>query len=260
MTRVSTALLGALVTSAVLAVGLADAEQSGQDGVVAHFNGRIVPHQLPRHRRAAVAMTLSGQIESSVGSSLPRLARLELAFAGRGSLDVRGLPRCPRDRLRNATTAQALARCRSALVGRGVITAEVPLASERPFVVRTRALAFNGHSRGRPAVWVQAASRTPPVSFVLPFYVRRRPGDRFGLLLRAPVARTLGLWPRLRSFRLTLARRYRAGGTVHTYLGARCALPTRLHHLAVPVARVTYSFAPGPTVLITTIRACRVRE
>lgn len=250
----------ALLGVAVLAAPIAPAEQSGRDGVVASFNASIEPKRLPRHRFAPVSLTIDGSVRSSDGSPLPRLGRIELAYGARGGLDTAGLPRCPRARLRNATTRQALARCGEALVGRGTLTAEVPLSPQQPIRARARALAFNGSEGGRPAVWVQAYSAAPPVSFVLPFQLRRLRSGPYGLLLRADVARALGRWPRLRSFRITLGRRYLAGGVHHSYLSARCPLPPRFNGLPVPIARATYDFAPKPAIPITILRACGVRE
>ena len=78
--------------------------------------------------------------------------------------------------------------------------------------------------------------------------------------MRSPVRRALGRWPRLRSFDITLGRRYRAGGELHSYLNARCPLPPRFDALSVPVARATYYFAPRPTLTQPILRRCRVRE
>lgn len=258
--RSSVALAIAILVSACFAAGLANAERSGRAGVVVSLDGSISPRHLPRERPAPVSLTLAGTTRSTDGSPPPRLSRIEIAFGARGGLSTAGLPRCPRARLRNATRRQALARCRSALVGNGSILAEVPLAPERPLLARARVLAFNGRAAGRPAVWVHAYSASPPVSFVLPFYLRSLRGGGYGVLLRAPVSRALGRWPRLRSFRITLGRRYRARGTRRSYLSARCPLPPRFSIGYFPLARATYHFAPAPTLATTILRACRVRD
>ena len=136
----------------------------------------------------------------------------------------------------------------------------MPLDPDRPLTATTGLLAFNGRSGGRPAVWVHAYSASPPVSFVLPFYLQRPRAGAFGTLLRAPVGAALGRWPRLRSFHIRLGRNYRAAGERHSYLSASCPLPPRFHVAYVPLARATYVFAPGPSVSTTILRACRVRE
>lgn len=245
---------------AALAAVPAGAERTGGGGVIVSLDGSIAPRQLPRQRPAPVSLTLEGTVRAEAGEQPPHLDRIELAFGARGGLDAAGLPRCPRARLRNATRQQALARCGAALVGRGTLEAEVPLDPERPLLAHAGLLAFNGRSGGRPAVWVHAYSASPPVSFVLPFYLRRLGHGAFGYLLRAPVAASLGRWPRLRGFRIRLGRSYRSGGARHSYLNARCPLPPRFRTLSVPLAKATYSFASGPTLSTTILRRCRVRE
>jgi hypothetical protein len=242
----------------LLAVG-AGAETTGRDGVVVSLEGSIQPQRLPRHRPMPVSITLTGSVRAVGGATPPQLTRLEIAFGARGGLDTVGLPRCPRARLLNATWSQALERCRSALVGSGTIDAEVPLNPEEPVFAHARILAFNGRSGGREAVWVHAYSASPPVSFTLPFYIRKVDDGAYGLLMRAPTAAALGSWPRLRSFQIKLGRRYLAHGVHHSYLSASCPLPPRFRFFSFPFARATYTFAPRPTLSTTHLARCSVR-
>lgn len=251
--------LACLALGALLA-GVAAGEQSGGGGVLTTFDGSIAPKRLPRDRPVPVSVELEGSIRGGDGLPAPRLSRIEIAFGARGGLETAGLPVCPRARLRNATSRQALQRCRGALVGRGEIDAEVPLSEAEPLPVRARVLAFNGRAKGRPAVWAHAYSAAPPVSFVLPFYLRRDRDGAFGVLLRAPLARALGRWPRLRSFRIDLGRRYRAGGEQRSYLSASCPLPPHFNFLSFPLARATYRFGGKPSHTITILRGCHVRD
>jgi hypothetical protein len=258
--KLAVAPVAVLLAAVYLMVGPAAAEQGGRLDVAVSFDGKFSPRQLPRHRPAPVSLELSGSVRGTNGAPPPRLQRLDLAFGARGSLDTAGLPVCSRARLRNATQRQALERCRAALVGRGEISAEVPLNPAEPILAHAEVLAFNGRSNGRPAVWVLADSASPPVSFVLPFYLRRLSTGAYGILLHSPVRHALGRWPRLRSFEITLSRRYRAAGELHSYLNARCPLPPRFNELSVPVARATYYFAPRPTLTQPIRRLCQVRE
>ncbi len=258
----SPALAAALVALpvAALAVGQAGAEQSGRPGVVVSLDGSIEPRYIPRHRPVPISLTLSGSVRGTDGAPPPQLGRIEVAFGARGGLDTTGLPTCRRARLRNATARQALDRCRAALVGRGTIGTEVPLDPDRPLHARAGVLAFNGRSGGRPAVWVHAYAASPPVSFVLPFYLRRLRSGSFGMLIRSPVRRALGRWPRLRSFEISFGRRYHGAGRPRSYLSARCPLPPRLTVGFFPLARATYHFAPTPTLSTTILRGCRVSD
>lgn len=252
-------LLAAAFALLVISIAPALAEQIGTPDVVVSFDGRVSPRQLPRQHPAPITLELSGSVRGTEGGAPPRLDRIDLAFGARGRLDTEGLPVCPRARLRNATQRQALARCRGALVGRGEITAEVPLNPADPIPARAGVFVFNALSHGHPAAWVHAYSASPPVSFLLPFYLRRVATGAYGVLMRSPVRHALGRWPRLRSFQITLGRRFRVGGELHSYLNGRCPLPPRFHGLSVPVARATYHFAPRPTLTQPILRRCQVR-
>jgi hypothetical protein len=262
-TRVRRALAGSsvlLLALVCLAAGQAGAERTGRDGVIVSFDGTIHPNRLPRDRSAPVSVELNGTVEADGGGLPPRLDRIELAFGARGGLDTKGLPVCPRARLRNATQSQARARCGGALVGHGTIEAAIPLNPDEPLLAKASVLAFNGRSSGRPTVWAHAYSSSPPVSFVLPFHLETIDQGAYGILLRAPVGKALGQWPRLRSFHIVLGRHYIAHGISRSYLRASCPLPPRFHTLSFPLARATYRFAPRPELSTTILRRCRVRE
>lgn len=264
MTRATARRIGLALAALALAVASslavsAQAEQSARGGVRAAFRGSFAPSAIPRHRLVPISLTLEGSARGQDGPP-PRLRRLEFAFGARGGLETEGLPVCPRARLRNATSRQALARCRGALVGEGEITAEVPFNPSEPIAVNARVLVFNGTYKGSPAAWVHAYSATPPASFVLPFYLARPAQGTYGVLMRSPVGRSLGAWPRLRAFRITLGRRYRAGGAARSYLSAHCPLAPSFTRLSVPFARATYEFAPSPTIVQPIRRLCVVSE
>lgn len=255
--RAGLALAAVVVVSAIAAS--AQAEQSARAGVRVAFRGSFSPSAIPRHRLAPISLTLEGSLHGKDGPP-PRLRQISFAFGARGGLETKGLPVCPRARLRNATSGQALGRCRDALVGRGEITAEVPFNPSAPIAVAAKALVFNGRHRGGRAAWVHVYSAIPPVSFVLPFYFERPTGGPYGVLLRSPVGSSLGPWPRLRSFEITLGRRYRSAGEMRSYLSAHCPLAPSFTRLSVPFARATYEFAPRPTIAQSIRRICVVRE
>ena len=250
----------ALLILVGLNVGLSDAERSGRDGVVVSLDGSVSPNRLPRQRPVSVSLTLEGTISTANASPTTHLASLQLAFGARGGLDTAGLARCRGAQLRNATQREALAECRNAVIGHGTITSEVLLNPEEPVLARADLLVFNGTVGGRPAVWVHAFSASPPVSFALPFSLRYLKGGAYGVSLQTPVSSALGRWLRLRSFRITIGRRYRTHGVQRSYLSARCPLPPRFHTLNFPLARATYRFVPAPTIATTILRRCSVRE
>jgi hypothetical protein len=253
----------ALALSGVALLGLdpppTAAEQTQGRGVVVSLDGGVAPRKLPRTAAAPVRIRLSGSLRTLDRAPLPRLRRIELALTGGGVLDTRGLAACPRARLAAAEPATALAACGRALVGHGSLAVKVHLPGQRPFDFHASLRAFNGRlPGGGRAVWLHVHGADPPSSFVLPFAVRRRPGD-FATALVATVPPDLGPWPHLARFEMTLGRRYAWRGERHSYLSASCPLPPRFTAGVFPFARATYAFAQGHTLATEIVRGCRVR-
>jgi hypothetical protein len=232
-------LLAALLAALALALPAA-AERSQKGNLIVAVEGKISPLQLPRHRSAPVSLQIDGRIATADGTALPRMKRIRLTIAGRGVPSTAGLPVCPRARLRNASAALALRRCRGALVGRGRLDADAFIANQKPFAIHASLLAFNGRAHGGgPAVWVQAFSANPPLAIVLPFIVRRE-GRHLQTSLTATVPVALGNLPHLASFELNLFRRYRHNGERRSYLSASCPVPSTFTAGFLAFARVTW--------------------
>jgi hypothetical protein len=247
----------ALLVALVLAAAPAQGERTQRGNLIVAINGGISPLKLPRDHPAPVAITLEGRISTADASPLPRAQRLELALAGRGLLDTRGLPICPRRRLRNADGRQALERCGGALVGHGVLKAQALVPHQGPIAVQGSLLAFNGRTAtGGRAIWAHVFAANPPVSMVLPFVVRRRKGS-FPTALVATVPD--GLVTHLASFKITLARRFTYRGLQRSYISASCPVPAALTAGFLSFARATYGFADDRRLTVTAVRSCRAR-
>ncbi len=257
--RARAAALLALAAAGLLAPAAVRGERSQTGNLVVALNGGIAPLVLPRERTAPVAVTLQGRVATADGSPLPRLTRIDLGLAGKDLLFTRGLPTCPRGRLRNATSRQALDRCSPALVGRGRLDADVFVPNQPPFSIHARMLAFNGRARGgRTAVWVHAFSQDPPVSLVFPFVVRPG-GAAFPTRLVATVPRSVGPLPHLAAFDLTLRRSFFFAGKRRSYISASCPVPKPFTAGFLTFARATYSFADDRRLSIESVRSCRAR-
>jgi hypothetical protein len=260
-TRLAAALLAAalLISSAVLAASAA-ARRAQVGHLIVSLDASFSPVRLPRHRLAPVSISVSGVLDTDDGSSLPRLSGIELALAsGSSRLDTRGLPRCPHRELVSATEHQGLERCADTLVGRGSLGAEVEIPGQAPFDLRANVLAFNGGARGaRAVVWLLAFSPAPPASFVVPVFIRHRPGP-LGTNLTGVLPPSLGPWPHVSGFHITFAREFAYRGARHSYLSASCPVPPRFTGGLLPFARARYFFNNAPTVTTTVARSCHVR-
>jgi hypothetical protein len=257
--RSSLALAALLVATLLALATTASGERTQRGHLVVSIGGGITPLALPRHHPVPVALRIGGAIATDDGSPLPRLTEIRLAIAGRGVLDTDGLPVCPRARLRNTDSHQALARCRSALVGRGTIAADVFIPHQKPFPIHSALLAFNGRNRhGATAIWVHAFSASPPLSIVLPFIVVRN-GRHLSTVLRARVPPALGDLPHLSRFQISLSRRFGLRGARHSYLSASCPAPAGFSAGFLTIAKASYRFADGRTLRIGAVRSCRAR-
>ena len=206
-----------------------------------------------------MAVRLQAGIRTAVRVPLPRVRAIRLELAWRGALDTRGLPICSPSKLRSFDSSQAIAICGRALVGRGRLYDRVFIPGEVPFGLHARLLVFNGRTRqGHTAVWVQAYSANPPVSFVLPFHVRHQPGP-FRTVLVSVVPRSVGPWPHFAHFQIVVGRRFSYRGHIHSYMSASCPVPPRFTEGFLSFARATFNLAEGSPVRAEAVRSCRAR-
>jgi hypothetical protein len=248
-----------LAIAVTLFAAQALAERSQEGTVIVSLDGGITPRSLPRDHRAPVAVHLAGGIHTSDGSPLPRVDRLKLELAWRGVLSTHGLPICPQGRLRGVDSRQAVASCRSALVGSGQLYAKIFVPNQAPFGIHARLLAFNGRTKvGRRAVLVHAYTSDPPISFLIPFSVRKQKGA-FRTVLVATIRRAVGTWPHVGSFRIDVSRTFHWHGEEHSYLSASCPVPPKFTAGFLSFARATYTFANGDELTTESVRSCRAR-
>lgn len=243
----------------VMAPGVSRAEQERSGDLVMSLRGEFSPLRLPRHRAAPASVTLASHLKTVDGAPVAPVRRIEVSFARAASLSPADFPACPRARLRNATAAQARRRCPGAVVGRGRLALELRFAGELPLRREAHALVLNGRRRGgRAALWMHVFVAQPPVSFVLPFAVRRTSGG-FPTVLAAPLPRAIAKSMRVRGFAVTLGRRYRRQGRLRSYVEASCPVPRPFTAGFLPVARVTFGFPGARSLSDTIVRSCRAR-
>lgn len=252
---------GLLVALAILALaaGNSQAERTQSGDLIVFLRGGIAPRALPRTHSAPVAVRLEAGIRTADRVPLPRVSEIRLELAWRGALDTRGLPICPRWRLRSVDSRQALAACGSALVGRGRLYDRVFIPGQSPFGLNAHLLVFNGKTgQGRPAVWVHAYTTNPPVSFVLPFHVRHQPGP-FRTALVSVVPRSVGPWPRFAHFQIVVGRHFSYRGRTRSYISASCPVPPRFTEGFLSFARATFNLSEGNQVRAEAVRSCHAR-
>jgi hypothetical protein len=259
MTRRWHLVLVTVVLATVLLASQAVAEREQRGNVIVSLNGGINPRMLPRTEKAPVAVRLSGGVRTADGSPLPRVNRLKLELGWRGRLNAQGLPVCPAVRLQGLASGRALSTCGGSIVGRGSLRAKIFVPGQQPFNIKANLLAFNGRTKvGRRAVLVHAYTSDPPISFVIPFVVRRSDGA-FKTVLVTTIRRSVGTWPHVAHFRLEVGRRFLHDGERQSYLNASCPVPKGFTAGFLSFARATYSFSGGDELTTESVRGCRAR-
>lgn len=250
----SAALLGLLAFAS-----LTSAEVTQKQGVRVSVEGSIKPSKLPRTGTAPVAVSFGGHIAASDPAGPPQLEKIAVAINRHGHLDTRGLPRCRTGRIDPSTTREALAVCRSSLIGEGHFSANVRLPEQSPFPSEGKILSFNARLRGHPAVLAHIYGTRPvPTSIVLPFLIRGTRGT-YGTLLTASLPRVTGDWGYVTGLEMTLRRTFTYRGKTHSYMSAGCPAPAGFRQAIFPLARASFSFEGGLTLTSTLTRNCRVR-
>ncbi|MEX2253395.1 MAG: hypothetical protein WD649_04530 [Thermoleophilaceae bacterium] len=230
-----------------------------KSGIRVRVSGGISPRRLPRHGVAPVAVSIGGRISTADGSPPPQLRGLRIELNRHGRLEDNGLPICPYRKIQPASTARALAACRSALVGQGRFEANIVLSGQEPYPTQGRLLVFNGRRGKRPVLFGHIYSAKPfTTSFVLVFEIGKKRRGRYGTVLRSRLPRALGNWGYLTGIDLRLWRRYAHRGKRRSYISAGCPAPKGFPGALFPLARTTFSFAGGGKLTSTLMRSCRV--
>ena len=252
--------VAAVLVAALASAALAHAEVERGGSVLVTFNGSIFPRKLPRTGSAPVGVQMGGRISTADRSEPPILDRIILDINRLGSLQTRGLPRCPLRKIRSISSAGARRACGSALIGRGSVTSRVSLPGQGAFASLGVLLAFNGRFKGHTAIFAQVASGAPlPLTYVIVFRVRKLRGT-FGTSLVGmlpPIASEYGY---ISAFNLSLRRIYRHSGKRMSYASAGCPAPRGFSEANFPLARVKYQFSDGRKISSVLVRKCRVRR
>ena len=173
MTRVHAkvaALITALAVLFVFGVAHADVITGGEFKV--SFSGSMSPQTLPRAGTRPIALSVQASVNPIGNGRPPALRRFVVAVNRHARLSTRGLPVCHWGSVHALKTAQALSRCRGALVGTGHFTAHIYLPEESPFPSVGRALVFNSRLHGRPALLLHIYGAKPaPTVEVLPLVI-----------------------------------------------------------------------------------------
>jgi hypothetical protein len=252
MGKTKAAALGAssLLALCVLFSSLAQGETSQKQGVRVTVDGALSPKRLPRKGSVPVAVSVKGEITAKSADVLPQLQHLTIAINSAGHLDVAGIPHCRINHINPSTNEEALAACKSSLIGEGSFSANVVLPEQSPFPSKGKLLAFNGTIGRQPAVFAHIYGTKPiPTSYVFAFRIKQTKGT-YGTTLETSFPRATGDWGYVTGIELNLDKRF---------LTAGCPAPKGFSKVTFPLMRTDFSFAGGLSMQNTLTRSCEAK-
>jgi hypothetical protein len=250
MGRTKVLAVGAIALAALFA-SLAQGEVAQKQGVRVTVDGGLSPTRLPRKGQVPVAVSVKGGIAATEQGALPQLKALQIAINSKGTLNVRGIPHCRIGKIDPSTTQQALAMCRSSLIGEGDFSADVVLPEQSPFPSKGKLLAFNGTIGRKPAVFAHVYGTEPlSTSYVFAFKVKKTEGT-FGTILEASFPKATGDWGYITGISLNLFR--------SRFMEAGCPAPAGLSKVSFPLVKTSFDFAGGLDIQSTLNRVCQAK-
>jgi hypothetical protein len=216
------ALLSLIAATAV--VGTATGALVEVDDNVLHADGGFKPQTLPRREFAPIDFHGRLDIAAKGGGRPSPLRQALIDFDRDGRLSVAGLPACAPESIAAASSEEARATCRSALVGTGSIEALISLPAGTVQASSPLSI-FNGPRLGDLPTAVlharlDAAGMSETFAIVVP--IEKRRGD-FRYRARLDVPPIAGGAGAITHVDVEIGRRYRAGGKQRSYASARCS-------------------------------------
>lgn len=187
-------------------------------------NGSFSPTALPRNELAPITLNINGKIRTLDGTHAPAVKEVVIETDKNGAINAKGLAVCSSGKLQAQTTEKAKAACKDALIGEGKTDVEVEFPEQRPFVAKSKLLAFNGGVKGGKTTVFLHAYLTAPVSaaVVTAVKVSKISNGRYGLKTVATVPKIAGGYGSPISFSLTVKRSFTYKGKKQSYLLAKC--------------------------------------
>lgn len=188
------------------------------------FNGGFSPTVLPKKTLAPIGLTAEGKIASTDGTHIPALTEAIVETDKNGAINVKGYPTCTAGKLQSQDSEHAKKICKSSLVGTGKTTAEVEFAESKPLDVPSELLVFNGGEKGGvTTLFIHAYFNNPiPGAIVTTVKIKKIHKGRYGLESIASIPKIAGGNGSVKSFSLTINKKFTYKGKKVSILSAKC--------------------------------------
>lgn len=244
--------LGAVAAVVVAGIATADKPTVVQAGnMKITINGGFSPKALSKTKPTPITLTAEGVFQTVDGKHVPALKEFIVETDKNGEINAKGLPVCTSGKLQAQDTTHAKQACPTAIVGEGTTDVEVEFPEQKPFIAKSKLLAFNGGVKGGTTTIFVHAYLSAPVSaaVVTTVKVTKVHNGRYGTKAVATVPKIAGGYGSPINFTLKVGRTFTYKGKKQSYLLAKC--PDG--HLN---AKATGVFSDGSKLTGSIVRSC----
>jgi hypothetical protein len=196
--------------------------KSVPNNIEATFEGGATPKALPKKGTAPVTLILNGKMKSLNGEHLKALDTVTLDFDKAGKINTKGLASCTVAKLLSTTTKDAEKKCRSAIVGKGNVQADIALPEQPPFGASGPLVVFNGSKGGKQELILHVYAHVPAATtFVVPVKLGKDHG-KFGTKAFIDVPKIVSGNGSVTSFKAKINKKFTSGGKKQSLLNAGC--------------------------------------
>jgi hypothetical protein len=188
------------------------------------LNGGFSPTKLPKSKLAPIHLNVEGTINTLDGTHPPALEKVVVETDKNGTINAKGLPKCTVGKLVATETAVAEQHCKSAIVGKGKTDVEVEFAEQKPFLAKSKLLAFNGGVKGGVTTILIHAFLKSPVSaaVITTVKVSKIHKGPYGTKSIATIPVIAGGSGSVKDFQLEIFKTFTYKGKKQSYLLAKC--------------------------------------
>jgi hypothetical protein len=217
---------------AALGVGLCLLSAGGAYALTAEIGNTVVsstatmmPRELPAKGGAPITLSSITRIKTKDGSPPGILGKLDFMIDKHGYIEAKGVPVCTPAKLEGTTVSEARKRCGGALVGTGLVKAEVNLPGQPTQKVSSPVSIFNGPQlKGRPSMIAHAYETVPEKKTLLvPIAIEKINKGRYGFRVQVEIPPLAGGYGAPTLAEATVGRTFTRGGKKVGYLNAYCS-------------------------------------
>jgi hypothetical protein len=188
------------------------------------LNGGFKPTKLPKSKLAPIHLNVEGTINTVDSKHPPALNQVIVETDKNGTINAKGLATCTVGKLVATETKVAEKKCKPALVGTGITNVEVEFAEQKPFIAKSKLLAFNGGVKGGVTTILIHAFLSNPVSaaVITTVKVSKIHHGPYGTKSVATIPVIAGGSGSVKEFQLEFFRMFTYKGKKQSYLLAKC--------------------------------------